>query len=186
MREKEIRCPPSCPFLVRHKPYQDQRVLEKKHAERPKAFSSDTDIVNDERLAWLVFNIEWPIAQIAGKENALVDRDVLLALEYAREKVEKEKSLIFVPDTHLQQRNDLGEAIFQRMQQCRFEKNIILPGTIQTYKKEEKLRCLDRVIIAINQIGGDNLQGNTYIQQLKERYAKLSELSREPKIITSS
>ncbi len=186
LREKEIRCPPSCSFLAQHKPYQDQRVLEKRHAERPNTFSRETDILSDERLAWLVFNIEIPIAQFAGKESALVDSDALLALEYAREKVEKEKGLIIVPDAQLLPKNDLGEVIFQSLQQCRYEKKIILPGTVQTYKKEEKIQCLDRAIFAVKQIAGAHIQGQKYLQQLMERLAKLNELSRQPKIITPS
>jgi hypothetical protein len=184
LREKEIYCPPSCSFLAQHKPYQDQRILEKKYAERPKAFSHETDVLSDERLAWLVFNIEIPIAQFAGKESSLVDRDALLALEYAREKVEQEKGFIIVPDRRLQPKSSLGEAVFQSLEQCRYEKKIILPGTMQTYKKEEKIRCLDRVIFAVKHIAGDNIQGQRYLQQLIERLAKLNELARQPKIIT--
>ncbi len=186
MREREIHCPPSCSFLVQHKPYQDQRILEKRHAERPKPFSPETDVLSDERLAWLVFNIEIPIAQFAEKKSSLADRDALLALEHAREKVEKEKSFIIVPDRHLQPKDDLGEAVFQSLEKCRYEKKIILPGTIQTYKKEEKIRCLDRVIFAAKQIAGDNIQGQRYIQQLRERLVKLDELTHQPKIITPS
>lgn len=186
LREKEIPCPPSCAFLALHKPYHDQRVLEKRHAERPGAFSPKTDVLDDERLAWLVFNIEISIAQFASKESGLVDRDALLALEYARESVEKEKRLIIVPDARIQPKNDLGEFILRSLHQCRYEKNIILPGTIQTYQKEEKIRCLDRVIFAAKQTAGDHIQGQRYLQQLIERLAKLNELSRQPKIITPS
>ena len=184
MREKEIHCPPSCSFLAQHKPYQDKRTLEKRHAERPKAFSPETDVLSDERLAWLVFNIEIPIAQFAGKEKALADRDALLALEYTREKVEKEKGFIIVPDRGLQPKDELGDAIFQSLEKCRYEKKIILPGTMQTYTKDEKIRCLDRVIFAVKQIAGENIQGQGYIEQLIERLAKLNELSHQPKIIT--
>jgi hypothetical protein len=186
LREKEIHCPPSCSFLVQHKPYQNQRVLEKRQAERPKAFSLEADILSDERLAWLVFNIEMPIAQFAGNESTLVDKDALLALEYAREKVEKEQGLIIVPDAGLQPKNELGEAIFQSLEHCQYEKKIILPGAIQTYKKEEKIRCLDRVIFAAKQISSDKIKGQSYIHQLLERFAKLNELSHQPKIITPS
>ena len=186
LREKEIHCPPSCSFLAQHKPYQDQRILEKRHAERPKSFSPEADVLSDERLAWLVFNIEIPIAQFAGKERAMVDRDALLALEYAREKVEKDKGFIIVPDRRLQPKDDLGEAIFQNLEQCRYEKKIILPGTMQTYKKDEKIRCLDRVIFAVKQIADDNIKGKRYLQQLIERLSKLNELTHRPKIITPS
>jgi len=186
LREKKIHCPTSCSFLAQHKPYQDQRVLEKRQAERPKAFSPQSDILSDERLAWLAFNIEVPIVQFVEKNVVLVDKDALLALEYAREKVEKEHGLIIVPDAGLQPKNDLGEVIFQRLQQCKYETNIILPGASQIYKKEEKIRCLDRVIFAVKQISGDNIQGQRYLQQLIERFSKLNELSHQPKIITPS
>jgi hypothetical protein len=186
LREKEIHCPPSCSFLAQHKPYQDQRILDKKQAERIKTFAHETDILSDERLAWLVFNIEVPIAQFAGQASTLVDKDALLALEYAREKVEKGQGLLIVPDVGLQSKNELGEAIFQSLEQCRYEKKIILPGAVQTYKKEEKVRCLDRVIFAVKQISGDNIRSQSYLQQLIERLAKLNELSQQPKIITPS
>jgi hypothetical protein len=135
-------------------------------------------------LAWLVFNIEVVIAQFAAKTSALSDREVLLALEYARETVEEEKSLIIVPDMRLKIKNELGERIFQSLQQCRYEKKIIMPGGNQTYKKEEKLQCLDRVIFAVKQIAGDHIQGQRYLQQLIERMSKLGELSHQPKIFT--
>ena len=64
------------------------------------------------------------------------------------------------------------------------KKKIILPGTMQTYTKDEKIRCLDRVIFAVKQIAGENIQGQGYIEQLIERLAKLNELSHQPKIIT--
>jgi len=137
-------------------------------------------------LTWLAFNIEVPIVQFVEKNVVLFDRDALLALEYARDKVEKEQGLIIVPDAGLQPKNDLGEAIFLRLQQCKYETKIILPGASQIYKKEEKILCLDRVIFAVNQISGGNIEGQSYLQQLMERFAKLNELSHQPKIITPS
>lgn len=175
LREKEIHCPPSCPYLAQHKPYQDQRSLDKRHAERPKGFFSETDILHDERLAWLVFNIELAIAQFSAKTTVLTDRDALLALEYARETVDKEQNLIIVPDAPSKTKNELGERIFQSLQQCRYEKRIIIPGISQAYKKEEKIRCLDRVIFSVKQIAGDQIQGQRYLLQLIERMKKLSD-----------
>ncbi len=186
LREKEIHCPLSCSFLAQHKPYQDQRILEKTHAQRPSAAAREPDILSDEKLAWLVFNIELPIAQTARKDNALVDRDVLLAIEYAREKVEKEKALLIIPGEALQPKNELGEAIFQRLLECRFEKKIIVPGSLQMYKRDEKIRCLDRVVLAVKHLSGDQIQGRRYLQQLIDRFAKLDEMSRQPKIIAPS
>jgi hypothetical protein len=185
-REKEIPCPPSCSFLAQHKPYQDQRILERTHAKRPSASAHELDILSDERLAWLAFNIELPIAQIARKDNSLVDRDVLVAIEYAREKVEKEKGLLIIPGEPLQPKNELGEAIFQNLLECRYEKKIIVPGSLQMYKRDEKIRCLDRVVLAVKHLSGDHIQGRRYLKQLIDRLAKLDEISRQSKIIAPS
>lgn len=186
LREKEIRCPASCTFLAQHKPYQDQRILEKRYTKRTRSSAPEADILSDERLAWLAFNIEVPIVHFLEKDVVMADKDALLALEYAREKVKEEQGLIIVPGAELKPKNDLGEAIFQHIQQCKYETKIIFPGVSQTYKKEEKIRCLDRVIYAIKQISGDTPLGQSYLKQLVERFSKLNELSQHPKIITSS
>lgn len=185
LREKEIHCPPSCPFLAQHKSYQDQRLLQKKLAERSAA-PQEPDILSDERLTWLIFNIEMPIAQFAREKDILADGDALRALEYAREKVIRETGVFIVPDGRLQPGNDLGEAIFHSLQQCRYEKTIIVPGSLQQYKKDEKIQCLDRVILAVKHLSGDHFQGNRYLQQLIDRLTKIEELSRQQRIVTSS
>jgi len=181
-RQKEIHCPPSCSFLVKHKPYQDKRTLEKKHATHPSPPPSGEDILSDERLAWLAFNIEVPIGRMAEKDSSMTDGDALLALDYVRSKLEKESSLLIMTENTVAPKSELGEAIFQSVEQCRYEKKIIIPGEFHTYKRDEKIKCLDRVIFAAKQFSGDNMEGRGYLQQLIDRFSKISELSRQQKL----
>jgi len=181
-RQKDIHCPPTCPFLAKHKPYQDKRTLAKKHAAHPSPPPSGEDILKDERLAWLAFNIEVPIGQRAGEDASMTDGDALSALDYVRDKLEKESSLFIMAEKSTAPKNALGEAIFQSVERCRYEKKIILPGELQTYKRDEKIKCLDRVILAVEQLTGSKLEGRVYLQQLIDRLSKINELSRQQKL----
>jgi hypothetical protein len=180
-RQKQIHCPPTCSFLAKHRPYQDKRILEKKHPTRPFTPPSGEDILSDERLAWLAFNIEVPIGQMAGKDPSMTDGDALLALDYVRDKLEKE-SILIMAEKSIMPKNDLGEAVFQSIEQCRYEKKIIVLGELQTYKKDEKMKCLDRVILAAKQFSEGNTEGRGYLQQIIDRFSKISELSRQQKL----
>jgi hypothetical protein len=181
-RQKEIHCPPACAFLVKHKPYQDKRTLEKKHVGGPSPSPSEKDILSDERLAWLAFNIEVPIGRMVEKDSSMTDGDALSALDYARDKLEKESSLIIMSEKNIRPKNELGEAIFQGIEQCRYEKKIIVPGELQTYTQDEKTKCLDRVIFAVQQFSQGNMEGRGYLQQLIDRFSKISQLSRQQKL----
>jgi len=168
--------------LAKHKPYQDKRTLEKKHPARPFTPPSGEDILSNERLAWLAFNIEVPIGQMAGKDASMIDGDALLALAYVRDKLEKESSLLIMAEKSIIPKNVLGEAVFRSVEQCRYEKKIIVPGELQTYKIDEKMKCLDRVILAVKQFSGGNTEGRGYLQQIIDRFSKISELSRQQKL----
>lgn len=181
-RQKKIHCPPACAFLAKHKPYQDKRTLEKKHSETPSPYLSGKDILSDERLAWLVFNIEVPIGRMAEKDSSMTDGDALSALDYAKDKLEKESSLIIMSEKSIKPKNQLGEAILQGIEQCRYEKKIIVPGELQTYTQDEKIKCLERVILAVQQVSKGNTEGSAYLQQLIDRFSKISELSRQQKL----
>ncbi len=181
-RQKEIHCPPTCSFLAKHKPYQDRRALEKRHSTHPSPPPSGEDLLSDERLAWLAFNIEVPLGRMAGNDASMTDGDALLALDYVRDKLEKESSLLIMAENRVTPKNELGEAIIQRVEQCRYEKKIIIPGELQTYKKDEKIKCLDRVILVAKQFAEDKMEGRRYLQQLIDRFSKISELSRQQKL----
>jgi hypothetical protein len=177
LREKKIHCPANCPFLIRHRPYQEKKVIEKKQT-----FSGD--ILQDERLNWLTLNIEAPLKEYGEKNPSFTDRDVILALEFARQKVEKKKSRLVLPQEKEEPKNDAGEAVFESIEQCRFQRKIILLEGLETYRREEKLKCLDNVIAAVKYLARGHLEGRNYIQDLSQRFARIKELSQQKKILS--
>ena len=134
-------------------------------------------------MAWLVFHIEAPLHEFAEKRESFSDKEVLLSLEYAREKIDKDKILLVSPQEEMKPRDEIGEAIYQRIENCRYEKRIILPGEMGIYKREEKLKCLERVMLAVRSWAKGNFEGRKYLQQLITRFARIEELSRQNKII---
>ncbi len=184
LRDKEIHCPPNCSFLARHKPYEEKKIVEKKTGSSSGHISAEEDILKDERIAWLAFHIEMPLKQYGEKNESFSDREAILALEYAKEKIEKERGLIFLPGEKIKPKNEVGEAIYQRVENCRYERKLILPQTLETYKKEEKIKALDRVILSAKFLAKGKYEGRNYIQNLIDRFAKIKALSKEKKIIT--
>ncbi len=185
LREKEIHCPQSCTFLKKHRPYQEQRIIEKKQVSFPKGLSPEEDILNDERMAWLAINIEAPLKEYAEKKESFTDKEALFSLEYAREIIEKDKRLFLIPEEKNKPKNEIGEAIFQNIERCRYERKIILPGDAAAYKKEEKIRCLERIMLAVKFWAKGNFEGRNYIDQVIKRFAIIKDLSRQKKIITT-
>lgn len=133
-------------------------------------------------MAWLAFHIEVPLKEYSEKKESFTDKNAILALEYAKEKIEKDKGLLFIPDEKSGPKDEVGEAVYENIEKCRYEKRIILPGETGSYKKEEKIQCLERIILSIKFLAKDNLGGINYIQKLHERFSKINELSRIKKI----
>jgi hypothetical protein len=185
LREKEIHCPPDCPYLSQHKSYQEKRIIERQHVPHPRQKLEEEDILKDERMAWLAFHIEIPLKEYAERDPSLDDKDALLALEYVREKTEKDKGHFLMPDKSLKPQNDLGEAIYHMIEQCKYEGRIIMPGISQTYSKEEKIKVLDRIILTARYLARDNLEGQSYLQAVKERFSRIKGMSQQKKIITT-
>ncbi len=183
LREKELHCPADCSYLSKHKSYQEKRIIEKRHTPPRQTFGEE-DILKDERMAWLAFHVEAPIKEYAEKNPSLSDKDALLALEYVRNKTEKDKGLVLMPDKSLKPRNDLGEAVYQAIEQCKYEGRIIVPGKSQTYSREEKLKVLDRIIAAAKYFAGSNLEGRSYLQAVEKRFSKIQDMSQQKKVLT--
>lgn len=184
LREKELHCPPDCPYLSKHKSYQEKRIIEKRRISPHRQTFEEEDILKDERMAWLAFHIEAPLKEYFEKKPSLNDKHALLALEYVRKKIEKDKSLILFPDNSLKPQNDLGEAIYQMTEQCRYEGRIIMPGKPQTYSKEEKLKVLDRIISTVKYFAGEDLEESSYLQSVKERFSRIQDRNQKKKILT--
>lgn len=186
IREKEVHCPAECPFLSKHKPYQEKRIVEKKHPpQRPSAIE-EKDLLRDERLAWLAFHIEMPVKEYAEKKSSFNDRDALLALEYVRDKIENGRGLIILPDETMKPHNELGEAMYHMIERCRFEGRIILTGESLAYSQQDKMKVLDRILVTARHLAKRNLEGRSYIQVVTERFAKMNDLSRQKKMLTTT
>lgn len=135
-------------------------------------------------MAWLAFHIETPVKEFAERNPSFNDREALLALAYARDKIEKSRALVLLPDETTKPQNDLGEAMYHMMERCRFEGRIIMTGKPLTYSQQEKLKVLDRIIGAVKYLARGNLEGRTYIQAVTERFAKMKNLDRQKKVLT--
>ncbi len=177
LREKELHCPPGCPFLTQHKPYQENKIIQKK-----RTFSNE--VLQDERLNWLALNIEAPLQEYAERNPAFTDRDAILALEYAKDQVEKNRFRVLLSQDGGRVRNDVGEAILLSLEQCRFQRKIILLQDVERYSTEEKLKCLENVILGVKFLAHGSLAGRTYLQDLARRLARLKKFSDQKKIIT--
>lgn len=184
IREKEVHCPPNCPFLSKHKSYQEKRVIEKKHTASRLPSSENEDLLKDERMAWLAFHIETPVKEYAQRNPSLNDKEALLALEYAREKIVKDKGLILLPGEGMKPINDLGEAMLGMIERCRFVGRIIITGEPQIYSKQEKLKVLDRIIASVKILARDNMEGRSYVQAVTQRFERMRDLNRQKKVLT--
>lgn len=179
LRGKKIHCPRQCIFLGKHKTYQEEKLLQKKQA-------FVEDILDDERLMWLILHIEAALKDEADRNPKFTDRDAVLSLEYAVEKVRKGVSRLILTREERHPRNETGEAVLRNVEDCRFRKSIILVGSIETYTTEEKLKCLENVILTVKYLARGGLEGRKYLQALEARFAKIENLSKEKKLITPS
>jgi hypothetical protein len=184
LRDKDVHCPPSCPFLTRHKSYQKKRIVEKTQPFPSKSGLPQDDLLRDERMAWLALHLEAPLMEYGQQVPSFTDADAIVALEFAKDKLEKGRSLIFVPGEMRKPKNEIGEAVYTSMENCRYEQAVILATGTDGYKTEEKVKCLDRVIFAVKTMAQTNPQGRTYIERLAEQFARLQEKSRSTKILT--
>ena len=183
LREKEVHCPPKCSFLSKHKPYHEKRIIEKKRG-APHRKIPEEDILNDERMAWLVYSIEMQLREYTEKTASFTDKDALIALEYAREKVEKNRGIIILPANKIKPQNEAGEAIYGIVEKCLYERRIVLSGVSEGYNRKEKIQCLDRVILSVKYFAEEDFGSRQYLHNLQERFAKIRAYSHQKKIIT--
>ncbi len=184
LREKEIHCPPNCVYLKQHKPYQEKRILARKETSFSAKELAEDDIFKDERMTWLAFHIEAPLAQFAAKSPEFNDKDALLALEYAKKKVEKGPSALILPEEKPGPKNEAGEAVYQSLEDCRYEKKIIIPGETDTYQKDEKIKCLERIIYSVRLWAKGDYEQRRYLEQLFKQFDRLKDLTPQKKIIS--
>lgn len=176
-RNKEVRCPDSCPVLAEHRPYEERRSVERNDSS-PAPWAAAPDILRDERLAWLAAHIEFPIGVYGQGRADLTDADAVLALEYAREKLRGAGRVLVLPGESLKPRNELGEAILQSAASCRDEGTLIVPGADSAYTIEEKERVIDRVLQIARDLARSQPGGRGFIDRLIEHFARVDQRSR--------
>lgn len=181
LRGKEVHCPPACPHLAAHKHYQEKRVIERKPDGRRAA---GQDILRDERLAWLAYRIEAALFEQAGRQPDFADKDAVLALEYAREKIKKGAGRLIIPGAALKPANQAGEAVLQAVERSRYQASVVLESGLEDYKREEKLACLERVSSGIKLALEADPSGRAYLKDLAARFAKAATGDRAKKLIT--
>jgi hypothetical protein len=184
VREKELHCPPACPHLSAHKPYQEKRVIERKSPEVGKGKIRGQDILDDERLAWLALHIEAGLAGYAAGHPDFSDKDALLAVEYARERSEKGPSRLIISGEALKPVNSAGEAVLRAVETCRFQGSALLAAGIDVYKREEKVACLERIARGIRVDLGGGAGGRSFLRDLSRRFARPGGEAREKKLVT--
>jgi hypothetical protein len=183
LRDRELHCPPACPHLARHKSYQEKRVLERAPARSPRMRPAEDDVLKDERLAGFIFQLEAPLAQLAERAPGLTDGQVLLALAYARDKIDKGKGILVIPGESRKPANELGEAILAASERARWEAPVLLTSGLESYSREEKLRCFDRIILSVRPPAKGAPDGRAYLTDLVGRFMRLRDLSPKTRLI---
>lgn len=177
IRNKDIHCPESCHHLAQSRPYQERRALERSEASSLSSGTKD-DVLRDERLAWLAAHVEYPLRVFAEKDAGLTDGQVILAMEYARDKLAGAGRVLILPGESLKPRNDLGEAVLENMNKCRYESVLILPGTDSIYSQEERLKVLDRILLSARETARSGPGERKYLDRLVRHFARIEEQDR--------
>ncbi|HVP90216.1 MAG TPA: hypothetical protein VMS75_03260 [Terriglobales bacterium] len=173
LREREIACPPACPHLSAHKPYQEKRVVERvAPPSGPGRWGGGKDVLSDERLAWLAVHIEAALIGPASADRAFSDMDALMAVDYARKRTEKGPSRLIIPGEALKPVDAAGEAVLQAIETCRYEGSAFLASGTGSYTKEERLACLERVAWGIRGFLDRRTGGRAYLRDLAGRFSQ--------------
>lgn len=182
LRGRDIHCPPACPHLAAHRPYQEKRIIERKPARAER--QAKEDILRDDRLAWLAFQIEAALMRHAEGHAEYTDTEALLALESAHEKTLKGSGRLIIPGESLRPVNEAGESVIQAVETCRYRASAILESGADGYKKEEKIACLERVALGVRLNLEAHPEGRTYLEDLARRFAQSGAGQRDKKLVT--
>ncbi|MBM3294039.1 MAG: hypothetical protein FJY82_05885 [Candidatus Aminicenantes bacterium] len=183
IRNREVSCPPGCRYLSEHGPYQDRRILERKTPLSENRPPEGDDPLRDERLAWLAVQAEAPLRETAGRTPDFNDGDLILALESAKDKLVRGGGRVVLPGGERRAGSPVGEAVWQSLERCRFERSLLLEAGSGGYTFEEKVFVLDRLIAAAKSAARGDFQGRAYIERMLASFEKLKDVSRPSKLI---
>lgn len=184
LRARDVSCPPSCRFLAEHKSYQDKKTLRKKVEHSSKKSETQDDFFKDERMAWLALHIEAPLRDLIEQDPEFRDGEAILALEYAKDKIGRGRGILVIPGEERKLRNAAGEAVYRSMDGCRYEPNVILAGTAQSYTTGEKTEAIERLILAAKSRVRENFGGRAYLDHILAQFAQIKDASRQTRILT--
>jgi len=182
LRGRDIHCPPVCPHLAAHRPYQEKRIIGRKPAGAER--QAKEDILRDDRLAWLAFQIEATLMRHAASHPGFTDTEALMALEFAREKTGKGSGRLIIPGESLRPVNEAGESIVQAVETCRYRASAILESATEGYRKQEKIACVERVALGVRLNLEAHPEGRVYLEDLARRFAQSGAGPQDKKLIT--
>ena len=182
LREKELHCPPACTFLGEHKHYHEKRILDRKPSQM--SARPDKDVLNNDRMAWLAVNIEIALRDYAVSHPEFRDKDAAVALEYAREKIDKGAGRLILPGAPLKPVNEAGEFVARGVEASQYQRSGILLTDGEAYKKNEKLTALDRVASGLRLVARTDPAGQAYVRDIVARYARAGDRPQGKKLIT--
>lgn len=184
-REKEIECPESCMYLVKHRTYQEKKEWLKNIAKPEFIEKKQDEIYKDKKFTWFAYNVEKTIVDfiLSNPNTNLNDRKVIKALEYVLDKIKQQKRLIYFNEADLKRKDDLGELIYNTIKNIRYPTEIVVPKSMEFYPDEEKIKYIENLIFAVKLYSEGELDGKNYINSMKERIKKLVEKSKGEKII---
>ncbi len=180
-REREIPCPSSCPHLSAHKPYQARRVMERTAAEPRKESRPGRPL--DERMAWLVMHLETVLVQMGRSDARFTDKDAVLALDYARDKLAKPSSVLVLPGTSPRSANAAGETLLRVLETTRFEKGSVLTTGTESYSPAERLAAVDRVLLSIRNVSGESPAGRDFLKYAEGFLEEIAARGRDKRVI---
>lgn len=169
LRQKKINCPPSCPYL-KHQNYQEERRWRRLKETQATSF-------DEEKLAYLATQVEAALHYLAEQNKSLTDRDVLLALEYVREKTNTSQGRLILPGETAGPKSALGEAILKVIDNTRYEKGLVLEVSAQAYTQQEKIICLEAMMKFVLDKARGDLSQRRYLDDLRQRSQKVKKES---------
>jgi hypothetical protein len=131
----------------------------------------------------LAVHLEAPLVEASERRPEFTDGDLILALEYAKEKLGRDRGRVFVPGVGHPVGNPVGEAVFRSLENCRFERSLVLETGTAGYAAEEKTLVLDRLLAAAKSVSRGDFRGRAYLERLRKSFAELNERAGGPKII---
>jgi len=174
LRQKRVNCPASCLYL-QHQTYQEQRKWQKFR-------SQPRETINDERLAWLIAQIEMALYEMAQGIRDFTDQEAFRLLSQAREKIAAGEKRIILPEKKIDRKPEVSEALVNLINQVRYEKGLVL-STSSGYSREEKVRCLEALMGLIYETTGGDLSQRIYLEDLARRIEKARKEKSNQKII---